>query len=110
MSIDMQVGEMKLQTPLLLASGYITETPDFFLKARPHGCSGMVTRSLKKNTPPERTHVPSPRYAVFNEDSMLNCEWGNERPWTEWRDHGVADVKNTGCPIIISLSGSSSSC
>src|SRR3989338_5910698 len=36
---------------------------------------------------------------------MLNCEWGNERPWTDWRDEGVNIVKNTGAPIIISLSG-----
>jgi dihydroorotate dehydrogenase subfamily 1 len=50
-------------------------------------------------------HVPSPRYAVFNEDSMLNCEWGNEKPWTYWYDQGVTEIKNTGCPIIISLSG-----
>jgi dihydroorotate dehydrogenase subfamily 1 len=100
-----QVGNVKLQTPLLLASGYITETPEFFLKARPYGCSGMVTRSLKQHIPPERAQVPAPRYAAFNQDSMLNCEWGNEKPWTIWRDYGVRQVKETGCPIIISLSG-----
>lgn len=105
MSLNTQVGSMKLQTPLLLASGYITETPEFFLKAQLYGCSGMVTRSLKQHVPPERANVLAPRYAVFDQDSMLNCEWGNEKPWTDWRDHGVSQVKDTGCPIIISLSG-----
>ncbi len=105
MKLETQVGSLKLQTPLLLASGYITETPEFFLRAQPYGCSGIVTRSLKQNVPAERSRITSPRYAVFGNDSMLNCEWGNERPWTDWRDHGVQQVKETGCPIIISLSG-----
>ncbi len=43
--------------------------------------------------------------SVFDQDSMLNCEWGNETPWREWQDHGVSQVKNTGCSIVISLSG-----
>lgn len=103
--LSTQVGKVELQTPLLLASGYITETPDFFLKARQYGCSGMVTRSLKQHVPPERTQIPAPRYAVFGQDSMLNCEWSNERPWTDWINNGVNQVKRTGCPIIISLSG-----
>lgn len=105
MSLNTQVGKIKLQTPLLLASGYITETPEFFLRAQQYGCSGMVTRSLRQHVPPERSRVTSPRYAVFGQESMLNCEWGNERPWTDWKDHGVGQVKETGCPIIISLSG-----
>lgn len=96
---------MRLQTPLLLASGYITETPDFFLKAQRYGCSGMITRSLRQSIPPDRVKVPTPRYVVFDQNSMLNCEWGNEKPWTDWRDHGINQVKNSGCPIIISLSG-----
>ncbi len=103
--LNTQVGTVKLQTPLLLASGYITETPEFFLKAQPYGCSGIITRSLKEHVPLERAKIPSPRYAIFDQDSMLNCEWGNERPWTEWRDNGVDKVKNTNSPIIISLSG-----
>lgn len=105
MSLETKVGIMNLRTPLLLASGYITETPEFFLRTQPYGCSGMVTRSLKQHVPPERSRVTSPRYAVFEKDSMLNCEWGNEKPWTDWQDHGVRQVKETGCPIIISLSG-----
>jgi len=105
MSIGTQVGKVKLQTPLLLASGHITETPEFFLRAQPYGCSGMVTRSLKQYVPEERSRTAAPRYAVFNQDSMLNCEWGNKNPWTDWRDRGVYQIKETGCPIIISLSG-----
>lgn len=105
MSLSAQVGKLKLQTPLLLASGYITETPEFFLRAKPYGCSGMVTRSLKQRVPQERSVITAPRYAVFNKDSMLNCEWGNEKPWTDWQDYGVRQVKDTGCPIIVSLSG-----
>lgn len=105
MLLNTSIGGIKLDTPLLLASGYITETAKFFLEAQHYGCSSMVTRSLKKNVPKERMYVPSPRYVVFDQDSMLNCEWGNEKPWTYWRDQGVANVKNTGCPIIVSLSG-----
>jgi dihydroorotate dehydrogenase subfamily 1 len=105
MSLKTQVGGISLRTPLLLASGYITETPEFFLKAQQYGCSGMVTRSLKHHVPPERLQTASPRYAVFDQESMLNCEWGNAKPWTDWHDHGVRQVKETGCPIVISLSG-----
>lgn len=105
MSLHTSVGSIQLRTPLLLASGYITETPEFFLKAKPLGCAGMVTRSLKEFVPPERRQIPAPRYAVFDQNSMLACEWGNERPWTDWRDFGVSQVQATGSPIIISLSG-----
>ena len=98
------VGSVKLDTPLLLASGYITETPEFFLKAKAFGCAAMVTRSLKQHVPQERSRIPVPRYVVEG-NMMLNAEWGNERPWTEWRDYGVAAVKATGSPIIVSLSG-----
>lgn len=105
MNARVTVGSMQLATPLLLASGYITETPDFFLASQPQGCAGMVTRSLKEHVPPERAQVPAPRYVVYGDGSMLNCEWGNERPWQSWVDGGVAKVKATGCPIIVSLSG-----
>lgn len=102
--LQTNVGEVTLNTPLLLASGYITETPEFFLKTS--GCSGMVTRSLKENPPSERKNVPAPRYVVFDDGkSMLNCEWGNSIPWTEWYRHGVADVKNAGGSLILSISG-----
>lgn len=98
------VGKVVLSTPLLLASGYITETPEFFLKTS--GCSGMVTRSLKENPPPERKNIPAPRYVVFNNGtSMLNCEWGNSTPWTEWYEHGVTSVKESGGSLILSVSG-----
>jgi len=99
------VGDLGLQTPLLLASGFITETADFFLRAKPFGCAGMVTRSLKKVTPPERTRVPAPRYAVIDGNSLICCEWGNENHWTTWRNQGVNLVKNAGGAIILSLSG-----
>ena len=99
------VGSVELVTPLLLASGYITETPEFYLRAQPEGCSGIVTRSLKKNVPPERERIPVPRYAMHGRDSMLNCEWGNEGRWTQWRDIGIPAVKKAGGPIILSLSG-----
>lgn len=105
MSLTTEVGTVKLETPLLLASGYITETPDFFLQSKGYGCAGMVTRSLKRRVPPERARITAPRYAVFGEESMLNGEWGNERPWTEWRDGGVQRVKETGSALILSLSG-----
>lgn len=105
MSLKTQVGSVRLQTSLLLASGNITETPEFFIRAQPYGCSGIVTRSLKQHVPPERSKITVPRYAVFGQDNMLNCEWGNEKPWTEWRDGGVRQVQDTGYPIIVSLSG-----
>ncbi len=102
--LQTKVGNVELSTPLLLASGYITETPEFYLKT--FGCSGMVTRSLKMNPPPERKNVPAPRYVVFdNGESMLNCEWGNSVPWTEWYEHGVSEVKNAGGALILSISG-----
>jgi len=99
------VGAVTLNTPFILASGYITETPDFFLASHPHGCAAMVTRSLKKIIPPERARVPAPRYVVIGGDTMLNCEWGNELPWEHWREKSAQQVKATGAPIVISLSG-----
>jgi dihydroorotate dehydrogenase (NAD+) catalytic subunit len=36
---------------------------------------------------------------------MLNCEWGNENPWTQWRDQWLVEAKNHGGRVIVSLSG-----
>lgn len=105
MYLRTKVGEIKLNTPLLLASGCITETSDFFLKAQRYGCAGIVTRSLKESVPLERIKTPAPRYAIFDQETILACEWGNEKPWTYWRDYGVSKVKNTKSPIVVSLSG-----
>lgn len=99
------VGGITFETPLLLASGYITETPDFCLRSKRFGCAGMVTRSLKEHVPPERSRVPSPRYSIFGQTSMLNCEWGNEHPWTNWRDGWADKVRSSGNRLIISFSG-----
>lgn len=98
------VASVGLSSPLILASGHITENADFFTKTA--GCAGMVTRSLKEFPPPERKNTPAPRYVVFdNGHSMLNCEWGNSVPWTYWKNQGVSIVKNLSGAIIISLSG-----
>jgi len=105
MTLKTRVGTVDLETPLLLASGYITETPEFFLRARPYGCAGLVTRSLKQYVPQDRTRITAPRYAIHESASMLNCEWGNEKPWTDWRDKGVTQVKETNSAMIVSLSG-----
>lgn len=100
------VRGVTLNTPLLLASGQITETPDFYLRTAPYACAGMVTRSLKENPPPERANTPAPRYVVFDGGrSMLNCEWGNTQPWTTWYDEGIDKVKARGGALILSLSG-----
>jgi dihydroorotate dehydrogenase subfamily 1 len=104
MNTECKVGAIKFDTPLLLGSGYITEKPDFFLRAKRHGCAAMITRSLKKKVPVERAVIPAPRYAVRG-TTMLNCEWGNENPWTSWRDGWVDQVSASGSPLIVSLSG-----
>ena len=106
MKLETRIGEVCLENPTLLASGYITETPEFFLKASLSGCAGMVTRSLKEKVPPERSRVTAPRYAVFGGGaSMLNAEWGNEHPWQGWQNGWAGEVRATGKPLIISLSG-----
>ena len=106
MKLATSVGTVGFQTPLILGSGRITETPDFFLGARAFGCSGMVTRSLRETIPPERLRTPAPRYHVFDEGrSMLNCEWCNEEVWERWRDEWAHSIKCSGGRLIISLSG-----
>ncbi len=107
MRLGTSVGGVVFDSPLLLASGYITETPDFYIRARRFGCGGMVTRSLKEFVPSERSRIPAPRYVVPDPSMMLNCEWGNENPWTQWRDHWLAQAKQAGGRVILSLSGRS---
>ena len=101
MNLSVQVNGISFNTPIILASGYITETPSFFMEAIPHGCSAIVTRSLKKIVPDERKRVPVPRYAIIpGEDSMLNCEWGNEFGWDNWRDQWVRQVKEDRKSVV----------
>lgn len=105
MRLTTSVGGVTFASPLLLASGFITETPAFYERARRFGCAGMVTRSLKESVPPERSRIPAPRYAVPDPNTMLNCEWGNEHPWTQWRDGWLDQAKRDDGRVIVSLSG-----
>ena len=104
MDLTTHVGDIEFRTPLILASGYITETPELFLSARELGCSAMVTRSLREKVPEERCNTPAPRYHVFDQESMLNCEWSNENDWAWWLDKWASTVMSTGDPLIISVS------
>ena len=104
-TLAMTVGKLSFKTPLILASGYITETPAFYERSHHHGCAGMVTRSLKDIVTAERSRIPAPRYVVPNPSTMLNCEWGNENSWTQWRDEWLSRAKLIGGQIILSLSG-----
>ncbi len=104
-SLVVSVGDVAFETPLILASGYLTETPDFYRRARPHGCAGMATRSLKDVVALERSRIPAPRYAVPDKSTMLNCEWGNEHPWTQWRDGWLVEAQSFGGQVVLSLSG-----
>lgn len=65
----------------------------------------MVTRSLKDEVPEERRKIPAPRYVVPNPSIMLNCEWGNENPWTQWRDGWLSEAHECGGKTVLSLSG-----
>lgn len=103
--LSTSVGVIQMETPLLLASGRITETPDFFFLAQPFGCAGMITRSLRENVPSERMNVPAPRYHIIDRETLLNCEWSNENHWSYWRNIWTDSVKKSGGNIIISLSG-----
>lgn len=105
MSLKTKVGTIELNGPLLIGSGYITEDTSFYARSVTRGCAGMVSRSLKLNVPKERQRVPAPRYVVTNDGSMLNCEWGNEKPWTNWRDKEFRFAKEISGEIIISMSG-----
>lgn len=97
------VTGITFDSPVILASGYITETPEFFLRSIRHNCAGMVTRSLKKHS---RGEVTAPRYYVAPKAAfMLNAEWGNEYSWTFWRDVWATEVTKTGKPLVLSLSG-----
>ena len=104
MDLTAKVGSVDLRTPLILASGQITESPSFFVEARRYGCSAMVTRSLRETIPEGRERIPSPRYHVFDGSSMMNCEWVNENSWTKWADDWAQTVIDTGDPLIISVS------
>jgi len=105
MNIRTRVGSVELNSPLLIGSGFITEDTSFYARSVTRGCAGMVSRSLKLNVPKERQRVPAPRYVVTNDGSMLNCEWGNEKPWTNWRDKEFRLAKEIRGAIIISISG-----
>lgn len=105
MDIKTKVGSVVLNSPLLIGSGYITEDTSFYARSVARGCAGMVSRSLKFSVPRERQRVPAPRYVVTKQGSMLNCEWGNEKPWTNWRDGEFRRAKEIGGVTVISLSG-----
>ncbi len=104
--LETNIGGLVLNSPLLLASGQITETPDFFLQTDKYACAGMVTRSLRENPSPERANTPAPRYVIFdNGRSMLNCEWSNSEPWTTWYSEGIEKVRSRDGALILSLFG-----
>lgn len=105
MNLSTRVGSIHFANPLILASGNITETPRFFLKAKEFGCAAMVTRTLREHISSERLKIPHPHLVVVDSHIVLNCESVNRRPWVDWRNRWAQVVQDSGSPLIISLSG-----
>jgi dihydroorotate dehydrogenase (NAD+) catalytic subunit len=104
---DLQVNlcGVVLKNPLLLASGGLGESADTLAPFQEHGASAVVTRTMRLHVNEERRVFPSPHMTLGPRNSwMLNCEWGNLRPFEYWIRSGLPEAMQRG-PVIVSLSG-----
>ncbi len=89
-----------LSSPLILGSGTVGETYKPMIECLDAGAGAVCTRSLRIK---DRREFPVPRYVIRPEAGyMLNCEVGNETPWTHWQEH-LREVQGHG-PVILALS------
>jgi dihydroorotate dehydrogenase (NAD+) catalytic subunit len=102
-SIQVSVGNVTLDSPAMLASGTLGEFPEILTCALQKGAGAVVTRTIREAVDPSRSRTPIPRYFICN-GTMLNCEWGNNRPWVYWWSEGVDEVSRHG-PLVLSMSG-----
>jgi len=93
------LGE-RLSSPLILGSGTVGETYEPMIDCLKAGAGSVCTRSLRIR---DRREFPVPRYVIRPDVGyMLNCEIGNETPWTYWKEH-LREVQKYG-PVILAVS------
>jgi dihydroorotate dehydrogenase (NAD+) catalytic subunit len=103
--LEVELCGTRLKHPLLLASGGLGESADTLAPFQDDGASAVVTRTMRLHVSHDRLVFPSPHMTLGPRKSwMLNCEWGNLRPFEYWLRTGLPEAVRRG-PVIVSLSG-----
>jgi hypothetical protein len=95
---------LRLANPLMLASGGLGECAETLAPFLDAGAAAVVTRTVRLRIDSERRVFPSPHLEIGPRGGwMLNCEWGNLRPWQYWQRQGLPELRWRG-PVIVSIS------
>jgi len=101
---------LRLRHPLVLASGGLGESADSLAPFQ-RTAAAVVTRTIRLQVDADRRVFPSPHLALGPRKAwLLNCEWGNLRPWEYWLREGLPQLRERqergeGGAVIVSLSG-----
>lgn len=102
--LSVELCGVPLTGPLLLGSGGLGESAESLAPFQRH-TAAVVTRTLRLHVEESRRVFPSPHLALGPRRSwLLNCEWGNLRPFDYWMREGLPQATAKG-PVIVSLSG-----
>ncbi len=95
---------LHLRHPVVLASGGLGESADSLAPFQ-EAAAAVVTRTIRLHVDAERRVFPSSHLALGPRKAwLLNCEWGNLRPWQYWVRQGLPSLLERG-PVIVSVSG-----
>lgn len=95
------VGGLRLQHPVMNASGIMGETLDGLIAVGRSGVSAVVTKSY---TPLPRQPYPMPRVVHFDVGSLNSVGLAN--PGIEGLREHMRSLRELGVPIIVSVAGS----
>ncbi|MFW9889554.1 MAG: 4Fe-4S binding protein [Candidatus Thorarchaeota archaeon] len=110
MPVDMTVNlcGMELQSPLILASGTLSEPGSQLKKlAKTQPLGAVVTRSISLRSEEDRFTNPSPRFVKLGKDDLLNCECQLIHSIDEWCNSQLGIAKEGGIPVIASIEADS---
>jgi len=97
--LSTSIGELELSSPVIVASGPLTSSPETVRRLIPYKPAAIVTKTIAIR--PARP--PKPNILRLSRFSLLNCEDWSDRSPDYWAEEGIPKIKKLGTTVIASI-------
>ena len=101
MDLSVNIGGVKLPTPIIASSACDGRTGESICEVAKHHLGAVVTKTITKNVQPDV--VPNMR--SVGGGSMINCVFGATLTADQWFNEEFPVAKKAGVPIIGNMAG-----
>ncbi|RLG48427.1 MAG: hypothetical protein DRN90_03535 [Thermoproteota archaeon] len=97
--LSTSIGGLRLQNPLIIASGPLTSSHKVIKRLIPYKPAAIVTKTVAVRP----ASPPRPNIFRLSRFSLLNCEDWSERSHEYWAKEGIPRIKEYGVAVIASI-------